>query len=125
MMNERDLATEIATAGDALWFEAHGDRRMRIRNMVPREFVDVDGPPPVGMAWRTIVIEAQPGARSRQAIALPTGVAIDTLGDDDLFDLFLQVAPKGARDVIARMRKMKLPGVPNRAGMPARSDVKG
>ncbi len=109
-MNEQQRATEIATAGDALWFAANGDRRMRIRNMVPREFVDVTGSPPVGMAWRTIVLEAQPGARSRQAIALPIAMAIDTMRDEELFDLFLQVAPKGARAVIARMRRMKLPG---------------
>lgn len=120
MINGRDLAVEIATTGDALWFEAHTDRRMRIRNMVPREFVDVDGPPPVGMAWRTIVVEAQPGARSRQAIALPTSVEIQALGDEDLFDLFLQVAPKGARDVIARMRKMKVPVAPGGGGSSAR-----
>ncbi|MEG3164052.1 hypothetical protein U1701_05540 [Sphingomonas sp. PB2P19] len=116
MINEqrpvsRTQATQIATAGDAAWFGSHADRRLRIRNMVPGEFDDVTGPAPVGMAWRTIVLEAQPGARSRQAIALPIGTAIDDLADEDLFDLFVQVAPPGARDVIATLRRVKLPRV--------------
>lgn len=105
----RTPAVAIATAGDAMWFDAHGERRLRIRNMVPGEFGDVDGQPPVGMAWHTIVLEAQPGARSRQVIALPIGTAIADFGDEDLFDLFVQVAPPGARQVIATLRKMKLP----------------
>lgn len=109
-MSGRTMAVEIATAGDAAWFGKHADRRLRIRAMVPGEFTDVVGMPPVGMAWRTIVVEAQPGARSRQAIALPTSVAIDALADEYLFDLFVQVAPPGARKVIASLRKVKLPG---------------
>ena len=108
-----NLAVEIATAGDAAWFAKAADRGLRIRNMVPGEFPDVTGAPPVGMAWRTIVLEAQPGARSRQAIALSLGTDLDTLGDEALFDLFLQAAPKGAREVIARLRAMKLPGIPD------------
>ena len=105
----RTLATTIATAGDGLWFDGHADRRLRIRAMVPGEFDDVADRAPVGMAWYTIVLEAQPGARSRQAIALPIGTAIDALGDEDLFDLFVQVAPPGARQIIATLRRMKLP----------------
>jgi hypothetical protein len=105
-------ATPIVTAGDALWFESHADRRLRIRKMAPGEFEDVAGQPPVGMAWHTIVLEAQPGARSRQAIALPIGTAVDDLSDEALFDLFVQAAPPGARQVIAALRKMKLPAVP-------------
>lgn len=102
-------ATMIATAGDAAWFAAHGDRRLRIRNMVPGEFSDVGGHPPVGMAWHTIVLEAQPGARSRQAIALPIATVATALGDEDLFELFVQAAPPGARKVIAALRKVKIP----------------
>ena len=109
-MTGMGIAAGIATGGDAAWFDKHTDRRLRIRNMVPGEFDDVAGDPPVGMAWRTIVIEAQPGARSRQAIALPTGVDTDALNDEDLFDLFVQVAPPGARQMIASLRKVKLPG---------------
>ncbi|MES3153076.1 hypothetical protein [Sphingomonas faeni] len=108
-MDARNFS-EIAVAGDASWFDRHPDRRLRIRNLVEGEFGDVAGPPPVGMAWRTIVLEAQPGARSRQAIALPIGVDLDTLGDAELFDLFLQVAPPGARRMIASLRKVKVPG---------------
>ncbi len=108
-MNGRDLAIEIATAGDAAWFAKAVDRRLRIRNMVPGEFADVTSAPPVGMAWRTIVLEAQPGARSRQIIALPIGTALESFDDEALFALFLQAAPTGARDVIARLRKLKIP----------------
>ncbi len=105
----RARATAIVTAGDGLWFDRHADRRLRIRAMVPGEFDDVAEQAPVGMAWHTIVLEAQPGARSRQAIALPIGTDLDALRDEDLFDLFVQVAPPGARQIIATLRKMKLP----------------
>jgi len=108
-MNGRDLAVEIATAGDAAWFAKASTRRLRIRNMVPGEFADLDGRPPVGMAWHTIVLEAQPGARSRQAIALPIGTDAAAFGDEELFDLFVQAAPPGARKMIAALRKVKLP----------------
>lgn len=111
-MSGKILAVEIATAGDASWFVKHPDRRLRIRNMVPGEFSDVTGQPPVGMAWRAIVLEAQPGARSRQVIALPIGTDVDAFADDDLFDLFLRVAPAGARKVIAALRQVKLPETP-------------
>lgn len=111
-MSGQILAVEIATTGDASWFVKHPDRRLRIRNMVVGEFSDVSGQPPVGMAWRTIVLEAQPGARSRQAIALPIGTDVDAFGDEDLFDLFLRVAPPGARKMIAALRQVKLPDMP-------------
>ncbi len=109
-MSANSMAVEIAAAGDVSWFARNPDRRLRLRTMIPGEFSDVGGEPPVGMAWRTIVIEAQPGARSRQAIALPLGVAIDTLTDEALFALFVQAAPPGARQAIAALRKVKLPG---------------
>jgi hypothetical protein len=111
-----DRGVAIATGGDALWFAAHADRRLRIRNMVPGEFSDVAVQAPVGMALHTIVLEAQPGARSRQAIALPIGTAVDRLGDDDLFDLFVQAAPPGARKMIARLRKVKIASAPLTGG---------
>ena len=103
-------AVQIALAGDESWFGRHRDRRLRIRNMVPGELPVIAGQPPVGMTWQTIVVEAQPGARTRQAIALPIGTDTDALGDPELFGLFLQVAPPGARDMLARLRKLKLPG---------------
>ena len=108
-MGDNTLAVEIATAGDASWFARHPERRLRIRNMIAGEFSDVDGQPPVGMYWLTIVLEAQPGARSRQAIALPIGTDIDAFEDDDLFELFLRVAPPSARKLIAALRRIKLP----------------
>jgi hypothetical protein len=64
MMNGK-MAFAIATAGDAAWFEKYKDRRLRVRNMVPGEFNGIVRHPPVGMIWRTIVLEAQPDARSR------------------------------------------------------------
>lgn len=109
MKNQKAMAVQIATAGDEAWFDKNLDRRLRLRNMVAGEFDDVVGQPPVGMTWRTIVLEAQPGARSRQAIALPIGVDADALTDTDLFELFVQVAPPGARAMIASLRKVKLP----------------
>ncbi len=118
MMNERTMAVEIATAGDATWFARHLDRRLRIRAMIPGEFDDVVGLPPVGMTWRTIVLEAQPGARTRQAIALAIGADVNALTDADLFGLFLQAAPPGARAMIASLRKVKLPG--GQAAVPPR-----
>lgn len=108
-MNGQTIAVQIAAAGDGAWFAKHTDRRLRLRNMIPGEFSDIGGEPPVGMAWRTIVIEAQPGARSRQAIALPLGTDIEQFTDEALFELFVQVAPPGARQVIASLRKVKLP----------------
>ncbi|RMB55110.1 hypothetical protein C8J44_0343 [Sphingomonas sp. PP-CE-3A-406] len=108
-MNGQTIAVQIAAAGDGAWFARNPDRRLRLRNMIPGEFSDIGGEPPVGMAWRTIVIEAQPGARSRQAIALPLGTDIEQFTDEALFELFVQVAPTGARQVIASLRKVKLP----------------
>jgi hypothetical protein len=109
MRNEGIRVAEIAIAGDGSWFDKHPERRLRIRTMIPGEFDDVVGQAPVGMAWRTIVLEAQPGARSRQVIALPLATDTEALGDGDLFDLFLQVAPPDARAMIASLRKVKLP----------------
>jgi hypothetical protein len=47
---------------------------------------------------QTIVLEAQPVARTRQAIALPINVDAELLGDGDLF---VQGAPAGAHEMIA------------------------
>nr|WP_294813664.1 hypothetical protein [uncultured Sphingomonas sp.] len=103
---------ELATLGDAAWFESNPDRRIRIRNAVPMEFNENIGPSPTGMIQHTLVLEAQPGVRMRQPVALSTAVAIEALGDDELFALFMQVAPDGAKDALKKLRSTKLPGVP-------------
>lgn len=100
---------EIATQGDAAWFDRHPDNRIRIRNAVAREFPADFGPAPVGMSWRAIVLEAQPGVRLRQAVALPLHIGND-LGDHDLFALFMQAAGPDARDVVRQLRGVRLPG---------------
>lgn len=96
---------EVATHGDAAWFEKHPDNRIRIRNAVAGEFNEDFGPAPVGMSWRAIVLEAQPGMRMRQPVALPLNVDND-LSDHDLFALFMQAAGPEAKDTISRLRKV-------------------
>lgn len=107
---------EIATQGDAAWFETQPDSRIRIRNAVPMEFNENLGEPPLGMSWRALVVEAQPGARARQPIALPVGVANDSLDEQELFALFVQAAPSEAKGIIDRLRRIKVPGTPTAAG---------
>jgi len=108
---------EIATQGDAAWFDGHPDNRLRIRNAVAREFSEDVGPAPVGMSWRAIVLEAQPGVRLRQPVALPLHIGND-LDDPDLFALFMQAAGPEARDMIRQLRGVRFPGkaAPARAG---------
>ena len=100
---------EVATQGDAAWFDRHPDNRIRIRNAVDREFPTDFGPAPVGMSWRAIVLEAQPGVRLRQPVALPLHIGND-LGDHDLFALFMQAAGPDARDMVRQLRGVRLPG---------------
>lgn len=106
---------EIATQGDAAWFENKPDRRVRLRKAVPMEFNQDLGEPPVGMTWRAIVVEAQPGVRARQPLALPTSIENEALDEQELFDLFLQVAPPEAKGIIDQLRRMKLTGTPKPA----------
>lgn len=106
---------EIATQGDAAWFETHPDNRIRIRNAVAGEFNEDFGQAPVGMSWRAIVLEAQPGMRMRQPVALPLHVDND-LSDQDLFALFMQAAGPEAKDIISRLRKVNPLSVPKPAG---------
>jgi hypothetical protein len=100
---------DIATQGDAAWFEAHSDRRIRIRQAVANEFAADIGTPPVGMLWFALVLEAQPGARIRQPIALPIGFAAGDLDDAALFSLFHQAAPAEAKTLLAKLRKTRVP----------------
>jgi len=103
---------ELATLGDAAWFESNPDRRIRIRNAVPMEFNAAMRQPPVGMVLHTLVLEAQPGVRMRQPVALSANVAIEELGDEELFALFVQVAPPEAKGMLKKLRAAKLPGAP-------------
>ena len=106
----QDRLVGIATQGDAAWFAANPDRRLRIRPAVPAEFAADVGRAPVGMQWFALVLEAQADARLRQPIALPIGFATDTLDDSALFSLFQQAAPTEAKALLARLRSTKLPG---------------
>lgn len=112
-LNEKII--EIATQGDAAWFEKHPDSRLRMRNAVAMEFNRNLGEAPVGMTWRAIVLEAQPGVRMRQPIALPMGVRNDDMDDEQLFALFMQVAPAEAKGMVKQLRGLKLPGSPKPA----------
>lgn len=113
-MSVDERMIEIVTHGDAAWFEAHPDNRIRIRNAVNGEFKEDFGPAPVGMSWRAIVLEAQPGVRMRQPVALPLDVGND-LNDHDLFSLFMQASGPEARGMVSKLRGLKLPGRPKRA----------
>ncbi|MCD2325019.1 hypothetical protein LQ953_13425 [Sphingomonas sp. IC-56] len=106
---------EIVSQGDAAWFEEQPDRRIRMRNAVAMEFNTNLGEPPVGMSWRALVVEAQPGARARQPIALPISVENGSLNEQELFALFVQVAPPEAKAIIDRLRRVKLAGAPKAA----------
>lgn len=112
-LNERII--EIATQGDAAWFEKRPDNRLRMRNAVPMEFNRNLGEPPVGMTWRAIVLEAQPGVRMRQPIAIPMEVGNDDMDDQQLLSLFMQVAPAEAQGMVTQLRGLKLPGSPKPA----------
>lgn len=106
----QERLVEIATQGDAVWFEKNPDRRIRIRQAVAMEFAETTRQPPVGMQWFALVLEAQPGARMRQPLALPIGFGIDDLDDSALFSLFQQAAPAGAKALLTKLRATKLPG---------------
>lgn len=113
-MNINKQMIEIATQGDAAWFETHPDNRIRIRNAVDGEFNEVFGQAPIGMSWRAIVLEAQPGMRMRQPVALPLHVE-NNLNDQDLSALFMQAAGPEAKDIISRLRKVNPRSVPKPA----------
>lgn len=106
-----DRIIEVATRGDATWFEKNPDRRIRIRQAVANEFADTIGQSPVGMQWFVLVLEAQPGARLRQPIALPIGFDISGMVDGELFSLFKQAAPVEARALLGKLRSAKLAGL--------------
>lgn len=112
-LNEKII--EIATQGDAAWFEKHPDNRLRMRNAVPMEFNRNLGEAPVGMTWRAIVLEAQPGVRLRQPIALPMGGGNEDMDDQQLLALFIQVAPPEAKSILTQLRDLKLPGTPKQS----------
>ena len=113
-LNER--LTAIVTEGDAAWFAAHPDNRVRMRNAVPSEFNEDIGTAPVGMTWRCIVVEAQPGVRMRQPVALPMSASNDDMSDQQLFALFMQAAPPEAKRMIDQLRAAKLSGISKPVG---------
>ncbi|MDF2810470.1 MAG: hypothetical protein K0S56_1501 [Microvirga sp.] len=108
-MPTHDLFVEVATQGDATWFNKNPDRRLRLRNAVPGEFRDL-GHSPVGMTWRVIVVEAQLGVRVRQPLALPIGVDNDSMSEAELFSLFMQAAPKDSQAMLVQLRRLRVSG---------------
>jgi hypothetical protein len=113
-LNERMIA--IVTQGDMAWFEAHPDSRLRMRNAVPMEFDEDIGVAPVGMTWRCIVVEAQPGVRVRQPVALPVALSNDSLDDQQLFRLFMEAAPPEAKRMIDQLRAIRASEAPGPTG---------
>lgn len=113
-MGINEQMIEVVTQGDGAWFGAHPDNRIRMRNAVEGEFNEDFGLAPVGMSWRAIVLEAQPGVRMRQPVALPLHVSND-LPDHDLFALFMQAAGPEAKEIVGKLRRLKLPGKPKPA----------
>lgn len=105
-----DRLTEIALLGDAAWFAEHPERRIRIRKAVASEFDGSAGAAADGAVWHVLVLEAQPGARMRQPVALAAGTATDAMTDEQLFAIFMQVAPPEAMETLRRLRATKLPG---------------
>ena len=103
------LVVEVATQGDAAWFDKHPDRRIRIRPAVSMEFNEDVGSAPVGMQWFALVLEAQPGARIRQPVALSIGFNVEDMDDSALFSLFQQAAPPSAKEILGQLRSAKLP----------------
>lgn len=103
---------EIAMLGDAAWFQENPDRRIRARKAVSMEFNRDLGRAPAGMAWYALVLEAQPGARMRQPVALPSDIVLNTMGDQDLYAIFMKAAPAEAGDMLRKLRSAKLPDAP-------------
>lgn len=103
---------EIATLGDAAWFAANPDRRIRIRKAVTMEFDRNLGGAPDGMEWHALVLEAQPGARVRQPVALLAGTPLAEMGDEDLYAIFMRAASPEAREMLKTLRSTKLAGAP-------------
>lgn len=106
---------DAATEDDAAWFEANPDRLFRLRNRVPGEYEahQIDLPPP-GLTPRTLVVQAQPGVRMRQPVAVFADVRNDEVTDAQLFAFFEDTANFEMRELLAKLRKVKLPGKPNR-----------
>lgn len=106
---------EAASRDDAAWFAANPDRQLRLRDRIPGEYEahQIDLPPP-GLVPRTLVVEAQPGVRLRQPVTVFAQVRNDQVTDADLFAYFQETANLEMRQMVAKLRKAKLPGTPMR-----------
>jgi hypothetical protein len=102
---------DAASRDDAAWFEAYPERNLRLRNRIPGEYEQFDAGmlPPPGMTARTLVIQAQPGVRVRQPVAIFSDIHNDDVTDAQLFAFFKENYPAESQALISKMRKIKLP----------------
>lgn len=113
----RGPGVEAAADDDAGWFEAHPDRHLRLRDRIPGEYEahQVTIPPP-GLVPRTLVIQPQPGVRLRQPVAVYAHVNHDELSDAQLFAFFEESASFEIKQMVSKLRKVKMSGKPRQRG---------
>lgn len=106
---------DAASQDDAAWFEANPGRKLRLRNRIAGEYEahQIELPPP-GLTARTLVVQAQPGVRMRQPVAVFADVRNDEVTDAQLFTFFEETANLEMRQLLAKLRKVKLSGEPKR-----------
>ena len=107
---------EKASKEDAMWFEAHPDRQLRLRDRIAGEYEPAAGVgdlfAPPGTTPRTLVIQFQPGVRGRYPVAIFPHVKNDDVTDAQLFAFFKEAIPFEAQQLASKIRKVKLPGKP-------------
>jgi hypothetical protein len=74
-----------AAEDDRRWFDGNPGRQYRVRPAIPGEFNEpLSNNLPEGCAWRTIVVQMQPGVRARRRVGLPYILPCDAATDDDV-----------------------------------------
>lgn len=86
---------------DRAWFDAHPERRFRLRDPAPVEFKEPLGEPGEGFSWRVLIARLSGGGRLRLPVSLSWELHNDHAKDQHLQILFDQVAPAEAK---ARLR---------------------
>lgn len=82
---------------DRAWFEAHPERRFRLRDPAPVEFKDPLGEPGEGFSWRVLIARLPDGGQLRLPVSLSWELHNDHAKDQHLQILFDQVAPPEAK----------------------------
>lgn len=93
--------TDPTAEADRAWFEAHPERRFRLRDPAPVEFKDPLGDPGEGFSWRVLIASLPDGGRLRLPVSLSWELHNDHAKDQHLQILFDQVAPPEAKARIA------------------------